>query len=66
MSSFDGRYVYPESGEVIDVAAKKVVAQLIGANGHYVHSRFALEVDFRDGTVVRVGDQQGVGRVVPE
>jgi len=66
MSSGDGRYIYPESGEVIDVAAKKVVGQLIGVNGNYVHSRFALEVDFRDGKVVRVGDQQGVGRIVAE
>jgi hypothetical protein len=39
---------------------------LIGANGNYVHSRFALGVDFRDGMVVRVGDQQGVGRIVAE
>ncbi|MBM4196578.1 MAG: hypothetical protein FJ197_05675 [Gammaproteobacteria bacterium] len=62
MSSIDGRYLYPESGEVIDVAAKRVIGQLIGANGSYVHSRFALQVDFRDGRVQRVGDQQGVGR----
>ena len=66
MSSFDGRYLYPETGEIIDVAAKQVIGQLIGANGNYVHSRFALEVDLRDGTVVRVGDQQGVGRIVAE
>jgi DNA-binding beta-propeller fold protein YncE len=64
MSTIDGRYLYPESGEIIDVAAKKVVGQLIGANGNYVHSRFALEVDFRNGEVAQVGDQQGVGRVV--
>ncbi len=66
MSSIDGRYLYPETGELIDVTAKQVVGQLIGANGNYVHSRFALEVDLRDGTVVRVGDQQGVGRIVAE
>jgi DNA-binding beta-propeller fold protein YncE len=66
MSSFDGRYLYPQTGEVIDVAARQVVGQLIGANGNYVHSRFALEVDLRDGRVVRVGDQQGVGRIVAE
>jgi hypothetical protein len=42
-----------------------VIGNLIGANGAYVHSRFALEVEVRDGTVVRVGDQQGVGRIVP-
>jgi hypothetical protein len=62
MSSIDGRYFYPETGEVIDVAAKRVIGQLIGANGSFVHSRFALQVDFRDGRVQRVGDQQGVGR----
>ena len=66
MSSIDGRYLYPETGEVIDVAAKKVSGQLIGANGSYVHSRFALQVDFRDGNVKRVGDQQGVGRRTAE
>jgi len=66
MSSIDGSFLYPESGEVIDVVAKKVIGQLIGASGNFVHSRFALEVDFRDGKVVRVGDQQGVGRTVAE
>ena len=63
MSSIDGRYLYPETGEIIDVAAKRVIGNLIGANGAYVHSRFALEVEVRDGQVVRVGDQQGVGRI---
>jgi len=66
MSSIDGQYLYPETGEIIDVAAKQVIGNLIGANGSYVHSRFALEVEVRDGTVVRVGDQQGVGRIVAE
>jgi len=66
MSSIDGRYLYPETGEIIDVAAKQVIGNLIGANGSYVHSRFALEVEIRDGTVVRVGDQQGVGRIVAD
>jgi hypothetical protein len=64
MSSIDGKTLYPQTGEIIDVAAKRVIGNLIGANGAYVHSRFALEVEVRDGTVVRVGDQQGVGRVV--
>jgi hypothetical protein len=40
-----------------------VVGNLVGANGKYVHSRFALEVSMREGKVVRVGDQQGVGRI---
>jgi len=66
MSSIDGEYLYPETGEIIDVAAKQVIGNLIGANGAWVHSRFALEIEFRDGMVVRVGDQQGVGRIVTE
>ncbi|MGI9309774.1 MAG: hypothetical protein ACR2P6_10965 [Gammaproteobacteria bacterium] len=64
MSSYDGRYIYPETGEIIDANEKKVLGNLIGTNGHYVHSRFALQVDFKDGKVVRVGDQQGVGRII--
>ena len=63
MSSINGQYLYPETGEIIDVAARQVIGNLIGANGAYLHSRFALEVDVRDGTVIRVGDQQGVGRI---
>lgn len=66
MSSHDGRYFYPESGEIVDVREKRVVKNLVGGNGRYVHSRFALEVQFADGEVVRVGDQQGVGRVVSD
>jgi hypothetical protein len=62
MSSYDGKYIYPETGEIIDVAAKKVVGNLVGKNGNYVHSRFALEVITSNGKVIRVGDQQGVGR----
>jgi len=62
MSSIDGEYFYPESGEIINVTAKQVIGNLVGANGAYVHSRFALEVEMRDGRVTRVGDQQGVGR----
>ena len=64
MSSYDGRYLYPESGEVVDVKNKRVVRNLVGANGYFVHSRFAIEIQFEDGRVARVGDQQGVGRIV--
>ncbi len=63
MSSYDGTYLYPESGEIIDSKNKQVIGNLVGANGKYVHSRFALEVNMREGKVLRVGDQQGVGRI---
>jgi hypothetical protein len=61
-SSYDGRYLYPETGEIIDTSVHKHVGQLKGANGKYTHSRFMLEIVFNDGTPVRAGDQFGVGR----
>lgn len=65
MSTIDGRYFYPETGEIIDTHEKKIIGQLQGADGKPTHSRFALEIDFRDGAVAAVGDQFAVGRVRP-
>ena len=71
-SSYDGKYMYPESGEVIDVASKRVVGQLRAkmtnsagrlVDAPYTHSRFILEVNFDGGKPVRVTNQFGVGRV---
>ncbi|RPD43004.1 YncE family protein [Chitinophaga barathri] len=61
MGSLDGRYLYIETGEIIDVMEKKITGYLKGANGKYTHSRFAVEVDFKDGQVVSCGDQFVVG-----
>jgi hypothetical protein len=72
VSSWDGKYMYAESGEVIDVATHTVIGQLRAMEqdssgnlvlGPYSHSRFMLEVDFDGGDVVNVTDQAGVGRV---
>lgn len=63
MSTIDGRYFYPETCEIIDTSTKGIVGQLRGADGKLTHSRFALEIVFRDGVPVRCGDQFGVGRV---
>lgn len=62
-STIDGRFFYPESGEIVDTREKKVVGTLTGADGKMSHSRFILEVVLRDGKVAEVGDQFGVGRV---
>lgn len=70
--SHDGKYIYGELGEIIDVATKRVVGQLrakeLNASGQlvdapYSHSRFMLEVDVLGGRVVRATDQFGVGLV---
>jgi hypothetical protein len=71
-ASYDGKYVYAESGEIIDVATHTVIGQLhprtVNASGQtvlgpYTHSRYYLEVDFDGGRAVRVTNQFGVGRV---
>ena len=63
MGTIDGRYIYPETGEIIDTNTKRVLGHLKGANGLYTHSRFMVEVDFKDGVPIRAGDQFVVGRV---
>jgi DNA-binding beta-propeller fold protein YncE len=61
--SLDGKYGYPSTGEVIDVATKKIVTALTDEGGHGVHSEKMVEVHWKAGKVVRTGDQFGVGRV---
>jgi hypothetical protein len=62
-SSYDGRYLYPETCEVIDTTTHTVVGQLKGASGNYALSRFAVEVVWDNGVPVRAGDQFGIGRI---
>jgi DNA-binding beta-propeller fold protein YncE len=60
--SLDGRHAYPSTGEVIDTAARSVVAALVDETGRAVQSEKLLEVVFAHGKPVRAGDQFGVGR----
>jgi DNA-binding beta-propeller fold protein YncE len=61
--SMDGRYAYPPTGEVIDVATRQVVAHLTDEHGVVVQSEKVVEVELVDGKIVTVGDQFGIGRV---
>jgi len=61
--SIDGRYAYPSTGDVIEVATRKIVAHLTDETGTAVHSEKMLEIDFKDGKAVRAGCQFGVGTV---
>jgi DNA-binding beta-propeller fold protein YncE len=72
VASYDGKYVYPESGEIIDVATHQIVGQLrwkkLNSQGQevwgpYTHSRFIFEADFDGGKLVNVTNQFGDGRV---
>jgi hypothetical protein len=61
--SIDGRYVYPSSGEVIDVKTRKIITTLQDEFYNNVESEKMVEIDFEGGKAVKAGDQFGVGRV---
>ena len=60
--SLDGRLVYPSTGEVIDARTKKILGALQDESGSEVHSEKMLEIHFRAGVPVEVGDQFALGR----
>ncbi len=60
--SIDGRFGYPDSGDVFAAAATRRSRKLTDASGKGVASSKMIEVHFQAGKVVRVGDQFGVGR----
>jgi hypothetical protein len=51
---------------VIDVATRKVVAELADEHGGPVHSEKMLEIDFSETKVIRAGCQFGLGAVNPK
>jgi DNA-binding beta-propeller fold protein YncE len=63
--SLDGKLAYPSTGEVIDTATKKIVTALADDMDREVHSEKMVEIQWRGGKAVAVGDQFGVGRVGP-
>ncbi|GIW82219.1 MAG: hypothetical protein KatS3mg105_4026 [Gemmatales bacterium] len=63
--SRDGRFAWPDTGEVFDARTKKVVTTLSDGKGGLVASSKFIEIHFRDGKPVWAGRQMGVGYVVP-
>lgn len=61
--SLDGKYAYPSTGDIIDVASRKIATGLTDETGAAVHSEKMVEIHFRGGEPVRTGDQFGLGRV---
>jgi DNA-binding beta-propeller fold protein YncE len=60
--SLDGKFAYPSTGEVIDTSTKKIVAALFDEKKGEVHSEKVVEIHFREGVPIAVGDQFGLGR----
>lgn len=60
--SIDGRLAYPSTGDVIDVASKKIITTLQDENGNKVESEKMLEIDFANGKPSVAGDQFAKGK----
>ena len=60
--SLDGRYVWTHTPDVFDAETKELVATLRDENGNPVSGSKFIEVHFRDGKVVAVGNEFGLGR----
>ena len=60
--SLDGQYVWCHTPDVIDARTRKVIATLKDERGNPVCGSKFIEVHFRDGKVVAMGDQFGLGR----
>lgn len=61
--SMDGKYMYPSSGEVIDVKTRSIITTLQDELYNNVESEKMLEIDFDNHKAVKAGDQFGIGRV---
>ena len=60
--SLDGRYAWCHTPDVFDVKTKQLVATLKDETGKPVSSSKFIEVHFRDGKVVGMGNEFGLGR----
>ena len=58
----DGHFAYPSTGDVIDVATRKIVAHLTDETEAAVESEKLLEIDFAGTEPQRAGCQFGLGR----
>jgi hypothetical protein len=57
----DGRFAYSSTGEIFDVATKKIVAALQDETGRQVQSEKMLDLVIANGKVAGAGNQFGVG-----
>ncbi len=60
--SLDGQYAWAHTPDVFDAKTKDLVASLKDESGALVSSSKFIEVHFRDGRVVQIGNEFGLGR----
>ncbi len=63
--SLDGKYAWSHAPNVFDVKTKKLVATLKDEHGTPVSGSKFIEVHFRDGKVVQMSNEFGLGRKYP-
>lgn len=61
--SLDGTIAWPSTGDIIDVASRKIMTTLTDESGAAVMSEKMVEIHVQNDKVIRTGDQFGVGRV---
>jgi len=60
--SLDGRYAWTHTPDVFDAKTKELVATLRDEHGNPVSGSKFIEIHFRDGKVVAMGNEFGLGR----
>ncbi len=60
--SLDGVYAWPDTSDIIDAKTKRIIATLKDHRGKPVASSKFIEIHFRKGKPIRMGDQFGIGR----
>jgi len=60
--SLDGRYAWCHTSDIIDTKSRKIVATLKDEKGQPVSGSKFIEVHLRNGKIVNMGDQFGLGR----
>jgi hypothetical protein len=58
----DGKHAWASTGEIIDVATREIVAALEDEYGRQVMNEKMVEIHFKNGKPIKVGDQFGLGR----
>jgi DNA-binding beta-propeller fold protein YncE len=64
--SIDGHRMYPASGTVYNARTLQEITRLVDDRGRYVYSEKLMEVRFKNGKAVEVGDQWCNGQVGAE
>jgi hypothetical protein len=59
----DGQHAWPSTGDIVDVASRRIIATLTDETGAAVQSEKMVEIHVADEGPVRAGDQFGLGRV---